>query len=93
MDEIKEQLIRIDEHLKNDNDRINKLEAEHTQITQLTIKLAEISQQNAQLGTKIDALNAKVDELEKRPAKRWDALITAIIGAIVGVVVGFFLKG
>ena len=92
MDEYKEQLIRIEERLENANGRIDKLEAEHTQITQLTIKLAEISQQNAQLGTKIDALNAKVDELEKRPAKRWDALITAIIGAVVGVIVGFFLK-
>ena len=33
----------------------------------------------------------RVDEIERKPQKRYDTIVTAIITTIVGIVVGYFL--
>ena len=36
------------------------------------------------MGEKLGDVSEKVDALEDRPAKRWDALIGAVLGALAG---------
>lgn len=40
---------------------------------------------------KLDNLTTKIETLEKKPAKRWEALVGDIIKLVVAAVVGFFL--
>lgn len=35
----------------------------------------------------------RVDEIERRPQKRYETLVTAIITALVGAIVGYILNG
>ena len=37
-------------------------------------------------------ITERVDEIEKRPTKRYETVVTAIITAIVGGLIGYFVK-
>lgn len=40
---------------------------------------------------KLDGITNKVDDLEQKPAKRWEAVVAAAIGALVGGLVTLLL--
>ena len=42
--------------------------------------------------TTVDELSNKVEEIQSKPGKRWDAVVAALIAGIVGAVVGFVIK-
>lgn len=84
---------RFDERLDALGNRVHELELDRSDNIEMQKAIATITANIATLTAKIDALNAKVDELERKPAKRWDSLITAIIGAVAGIVVGWILSG
>ncbi len=41
--------------------------------------------------SKLDNLSSKIDTLEKKPGKRWEALVSDIIKLVVAAVVGYIL--
>ena len=83
----------VDVKIEALTNRVGRLEQESMASVEVQKCIAKITVQIANLTTKIDALNAKVDELERKPAKRWDSLVTAIIGAVAGIIVGMVLSG
>lgn len=91
--EIRETLVRLETKLDDYERRLGDLEHDRAAIAKLCETMAEIKTEQSHLINKVDALNIKVDELEKRPAKRWDALVAAVISAIVGLAAGFLIKG
>lgn len=84
-------IARFDEKLDALAERIHGLEKDRTTNMETQKTIAVLSSQLNQLINKVDALNAKVDELERKPAKRWDSLITAVIGVIVGLAISGIL--
>ena len=40
----------------------------------------------------VNDITERVDEIEKRPTKRYETVVTAIITAIVGGLIGYFVK-
>lgn len=42
---------------------------------------------------KLDGITKKVDELEQKPAKRWETVIASVISAVVAGVVAYLLAG
>lgn len=42
---------------------------------------------------KLDGITKKVDELEQKPAKRWETVIASAISAVVAGVVAYLLAG
>ena len=38
-------------------------------------------------------VTCRVEEIERRPRKRYDTIITAVITSIIGVIVGYILNG
>lgn len=84
---------RFDEKLDALGNRVHELERDRSVNVEMQKSIAAITANLSTLTSKIDALNAKVDELEKKPAKRWDSLITAIIGAVAGIIIGWIMSG
>lgn len=40
----------------------------------------------------VNDITQRVDEIERRPQRRYDTLITAVITAVIGALVGYFIK-
>ena len=68
--------------------RIMKLEADHGVLHQLATSVAVMAEKLTTMNTNLDVLSHKVDELEDKPAKRWDGLVDKIIAVVAGAVIG-----
>ena len=79
-----------DRSLRNEG-RIKKLEGEQENLRELTTAVAVMAEQMKQMNGNVKSLEGKVDEIERRPAKRWEAVVAAIVTAAVGALVGFAL--
>lgn len=71
--------------------RIMKLEADHGVLHQLATSVAVMAEKLTTMNTNLDVLSHKVDELEGKPAKRWDGLVDKIIAVVAGAVIGALL--
>lgn len=77
-----------DRSLRNEG-RIKKLEGEHETLQKLATSVAVMAEQLKQVNDNVRSLDHKVDEIEGRPAKRWEAIVAAAITAVVAALVGF----
>lgn len=77
-----------DRSLRNEG-RIKKLEGKHETLQKLATSVAVMAEQLKQVNNNVKDLNVKVDVIEARPAKRWEAIVAAAITAIVAALVGF----
>lgn len=68
--------------------RIKKLEGEHDVLQQLATSVAVMAEQIKTMTASVNTLNGKVDKLEEKPAKRWDAIVEKIILVVVAALVG-----
>lgn len=83
--EIAERLAALEQDKKAANHRLENLE----KLTESVYSLAQ-SVKSMQEGLK--NIMARVAEIEKRPAKRWETLIAAIITVLISGVGGFILS-
>lgn len=77
--------------LRNES-RIKKLEGENEATRQLATAVAVMAEQMKSLNSNVNVLTEKVDDLEARPGKRWDAVVAACISVLVGAILGFVLS-
>lgn len=80
-----------DRSLRNEG-RIKKLESENNVLHQLATSVAVMAEQLKTMNTKVGTLTEKVETIEERPAKRWDAVVTTCISILVGALLGFALS-
>jgi hypothetical protein len=80
-----------DRSLRNEG-RIEKLEDEQDVLRKLATSVAVMAEQLKTINTNMASLTSKVDVLEAKPAKRWDAVVAAGISALVGALIGFILS-
>ena len=81
-----------DRSLRNEG-RIKKLETEHEVLHQLATSIAVMAEKMEAMSKSVNSLADKVEEIENKPAERWDKVVTAIIGAVVGAFVGWVAAG
>ena len=79
-----------DRSLRNEG-RIKKLESEHEAIQQLATSVAVMAEQLKTMNVNVNNLTSKVDELEDKPAKRWDSIVDKVIWAVLAAVIAFLL--
>lgn len=79
-----------DRSLRNEG-RIKKLEGEHEALQQLATSVAVMAEQMKTMNTSVDKLTSKVDALEEKPAKRWDAVVDKIVWAVLAALIAFLL--
>lgn len=80
-----------DRSLRNEG-RIKKLESEHETLHTLATSVAVMAERMTSMDTKMDTLTTKVEEIEQKPAKRWETVIACVITGIVGAILGFALN-
>lgn len=73
--------------------RIKKLEAENNVLHELATSVAVMAEQLKNMNTSVDTLSSKVDDLEKKPGKRWDVLVEKSVWAVAGAVIAWFSAG
>ena len=81
-----------DRSLRNEG-RIRKLETEHEVLHELATSVAVMAQRMETMNQNVTTLTNKVDEIENKPAKRFDAIIDKAVWAVLGAVLAFILKG
>lgn len=86
MDEINiiERLAVTEQDLKSIHRRVDSLE-------RLTESVHIIATETKAMREDVNDITSRVDEIEKRPVRRYDTIITAIISAVIGAIIGYFL--
>ena len=79
-----------DRSIRNEG-RIKKLEGEQEVLRQLATSSAVMAEQLKNINSNVDVLTHKVDDLEAKPGKRWEAVVAAVISVLVGAIIGFAL--
>lgn len=84
---------RIDEENKRQNDRIENLERNYQIVNQLSIHMERLASNMESMAKELARQGTKLDDLEMKPAKRWDLVVSTLISAIIGALVGFAASG
>jgi len=92
-EEVAGKILQHDIEIKHHAEQISALQDNQKTLQDMATSIAVMAKDQKTLTNKVDAVIAKVDVLEGRPGKRWDALITALIGALVGIFIGIVMKG
>ena len=91
--EIGAALARQEEQIKGLARRMDNLEKLTESVNKLAISVERLTAQQATNDTEIEKLTGKVNDLEAKPAKRWETVIAAIISALVGAGIALLIKG
>ena len=90
--EIWERLTAGESSIKSAHHRIDSLEEMSKSIKELAIATAQIATETKALREDYVRADERIEELEKKPIKRYETVITAILTAICGGVVGYLLS-
>lgn len=75
--------------------RIDSLETMVTQLNELVITVKLLAQEQKQLGTKLDDLSGKVNNMIMSPIDNWNkikaTIITGVVSAIVSATMGVLI--
>jgi hypothetical protein len=86
---------RMEGEDERQNHRISDLEEHFKIVTNLVVSTEKLALSMESMAKELARQGAKLNDLEMKPAKRWDLLITTIItgiaGAMIGIVVGGWL--
>ena len=85
--------LRISEENKRQDARIGELENTVKEIGRLTVSVEKMATSMENMAKEQAKQGAKLDEIEKRPAKHWEAVVTGIIAAIVGALGAAIMSG
>lgn len=91
MDETKvaERLAVLEQDLKSIHRRIDNLE-------ELTKSVQIVAMEVKAMREDVNDITDRVDDIEKKPTKRYETVVTAcltsVVTAVVGFVIGFFMK-
>lgn len=81
-----------DRSIRNEG-RIKKLEEAHEVLHQLATSVAVMAEKMDTMNKNVVTITTKVEEIENRPAQRWDKLISTIIGALAGAFISWIASG
>lgn len=81
-----------DRSLRNEG-RIKKLEEKNEALSSLATSVAVLAEQMKTMNVNVNSLTSKVEEIEAKPAKRWEAVVAAVISALATGVIGFVTRG
>lgn len=98
-DELVEKVIETEQRSKSNTRRINELSEQVDAVNRLATAVEVMAKEQGhqtealkEVKADLSTLNAKVETIEKKPAKRWESvaekLITAAAGAVATAIVG-----
>lgn len=84
---------RIDEENKRQNERLQILETNYAIVNQLSIHMERLASNMEAMAKELARQGTKLNDLEMKPSKRWDLIVTSIITGLAGAFIGLMLKG
>ena len=84
-------VLRMEQEHRGMNARLKGLEGDHKALQELATSVALMAQQMQTLNTSVEAVAEKVDELESKPAKRWEGIVDKAIWAVLGAFIAYCL--
>ena len=84
---------RIADENNRQNERINMLEANYAVVQQLAVQMERLATNMETMAKELTRQGTKLNELEMKPSKRWDLIVTSLITGVVGAIVGMAMKG
>lgn len=84
---------RMDAENERQNTRIKTLEEGLKEIGRITVNVEVLATNIQAMTAEIKKQGARLEAIEQKPAKRWDAVVGAIITGIVGVLLGLISAG
>ena len=76
---------------KSNAHRIDKLEEQQKQLSDLVSAVAVLAEKQSQIGDDVDDITREIKVLAEKPAKRWDGVVDKIISAIIAAIMGYAL--
>lgn len=84
---------RIDDENNRQNERLARLEQNYAVVNQLSIHMERLATNMETMTKELQRQGNKLNDLEMKPAKRWDLVVTTLIAGIIGALVGFISNG
>lgn len=81
---------RIDDENHRQNERIQALENNYAIVNQLSIHMERLATNMEAMAKELAKQGAKLNDLEMKPAKRWDLVITTLISGGLGAMIGYW---
>ncbi len=85
------QLQEADDRSRANKKRIDHLEEAQKALTQMAKSVAVLANEQKNISEKLDCMDSKVDELEHKPGKRWDAVVDKIVLSVLAALVAWML--
>ena len=90
--DIVKQLTNHDDNIKSIKHRMDKVEEQSDAINNLAISVKELAININIMNEKQEEYGKRLTELESKPAKRWEQVVSMIITTLVGAVLGYILS-
>jgi SMC interacting uncharacterized protein involved in chromosome segregation len=84
---------RVDAENERQNERLTALERGLQEIGKITANVEVLATNIQAMTDEIKKQGARLEAIEQKPAKRWDAMVGAIITGIVGLLIGLISAG
>lgn len=90
--EITKTLTNHEENIKSLKHRMEKVEEQSNAINNLAMSVKELAINMNTMNEKQEAQGKRLDELEAKPGKRWEQVVSLVITTLVGAVLGYLLS-
>lgn len=90
--EITKELTNHDENIKSLKRRIDKVEEQSKAINNLAMSVKELAINMNTMNEKQEEQDKRLAELEAKPARRWEQIVSLIITTLVGALLGYLLS-
>ena len=82
---------RMEEEDKRQNRRLEIIEDKQTQISELVASVKVLAANVESIAKEINEQGLRLKEIEGRPAKRWETVVSCIITGLIGAVLSYIL--
>lgn len=83
---------RMEEEHKRQNKRIGDLEEKVEDISELTSSVASLAHSVEQMAKAQEKQGKRLEALEQKPAKKWEAFVDKVIWAVAAALIAFILS-
>ena len=90
--EFAERLTKTEELAKSNHDKIIEVVKRQDALDSMATSMAVIAEKQTNMSDKLDNVDQKVTELEKKPAERNEKVIWKIVELLLAALVGFVLS-
>lgn len=84
---------RIDDTNSRQEIRIEALERGLQEVNKISLSVERLATNMETFGKELTKQGERLERIEEKPTKRWDAVITGLIGAIIGALGAALMNG